>query len=73
MSKSVLQKLVVDMFSVGSEYGTSADQAAQDGERGFENWQAERNYGNSDGNNGGSFLCSFESERAEQEPDEQAA
>ena len=34
------QQLVVNMFAVGGEDGTAADQAAQDGQRGFQNRQS---------------------------------
>ena len=69
----MLQKLVVDVLAVGGEDGASADQAADDGERRLQNWQAERNYRDRDGDDGGRFLRAFESQGAEHKSDEEAA
>lgn len=73
VSESVLQEFVVNVLAVGGEDGTSADQAAENGERGFEDGQSERNYRDGDSDDGGRFLGTFESEGAEQESDEEAA
>ncbi len=43
MSEAMLQQLVMDMLAIGSKYGAAADQAPENGERGFENRQAEGN------------------------------
>ena len=69
----MLQKFVMDVFAVGGEDGASADQAANDGERRFQNRQAERHDRDGDGDNGGSFLRAFERQGAEHESDEEAA
>jgi hypothetical protein len=61
MSEAVLQQLVMDMLAIGSKYGAAADQAPENGKRGFENRQAEGNHGNGNCNNGGSFLGTSES------------
>ena len=46
MSKSVLQKFVVDVLTIGSEYRTPTDQAPQNGERSLRIGQSEGNYRN---------------------------
>ena len=56
----MLQELVVNVLAIGGEDGTSADEAADDGEGRFENRQAERNYWDGDGDDGRGFLRSFE-------------
>ena len=53
---AMLQQFVVDVLAVGGEDGASADQAADDGERRFQNRQAERNDRDRDGNDGRSLL-----------------
>src|SRR5207302_2752413 len=62
MSEAVLKQLVMDVFTVGSKYGASADQAPENGEHGFEDGQAEGNDGNGNGDDGRGFLGSGESE-----------
>ena len=56
MGEAVLQEFVMDVFAVGGEDGASADQAAKNGERGFENRQSEGNHRNGDRHDGRSFL-----------------
>ena len=46
MRKSHLQQLVVDVFAIGGENRTSADQSPQDGKHGFQNRQSERDHRN---------------------------
>src|SRR4029077_15528492 len=73
MSEAVLQEFVMYVLTVGSKYGASADQATENGERRFQNRQAEGNDGNGNGNNGWSLLRSGQSERAQEEADEKTA
>ncbi len=54
----MLQKLVVDVFTIGGKYGAAADQAAENRERRFENRQAERYDGNGNRDDGGRLLRS---------------
>ena len=52
MRQSVLQELVMDVLAVRGKYRTAADQSPENGERRFENRQAEGNYRNGNGDNG---------------------
>src|SRR6266849_8226486 len=69
----MLQQLVMNMLAVGGENGTAADETSQDGERGFKNGQAKRNYWDGDGHDGGRFLRALQGQCAEQKADEEAA
>src|SRR5262249_20623144 len=71
--QTTLQKLVMNVLAIGGEDRSSADEAPQHRESGFENRESERNYRNRDGNHGRSFLCTLERERAQDKADEQAA
>src|SRR5580700_165664 len=73
MGEAMLQELVMDVLAVGGKDGASADQAADDGERGFKNRQAEGDNGNCDCDDGGGFLRSGQSECAEHESNEETA
>src|SRR5882672_1025067 len=73
MSKAVLEQFVMNVLTVGGENGTATDQAPENGERRFQNRQAEGNHGNRDRNDRRSFLGSGESEGAQQEADEETA
>src|SRR5208283_2617112 len=63
----------MDMLTIRCEHGTATDQAPQDGERRFQDRQAERYNRNGDGNDGRSLLGSGQGQRAQQEADEQTA
>src|SRR5438270_65509 len=69
----MLQKLVMDVFAVGGEDRSSADQTAKDGERRLQNGQSERNNRDGNGNDCWGFLRALQSQSAEHESDEQAA
>src|SRR5580698_3740354 len=69
----MLQEFVVDVLAVGGEDGASADEAAQDGQRSFQDGQAEGNYRDSDSHDGWGFLRALESQRAQDKADEQAS
>src|ERR1017187_10377961 len=73
MGHAVLQQFVVNVFAIGSEDRTSANQATDDGERGFQNRQAKRNDRDGDGYDGRSLLCSLESQGAQDKADEETA
>jgi hypothetical protein len=51
--QTMLQQFVVDVLAIGGENGTAADPAAQNGQRGFQDRQSERNDGDGDGDDGG--------------------
>src|ERR1700722_9094811 len=73
MAETLLEEFVVDVFAVGGEDGAAADEAGNHRERGFKNRQSKRNDGDGNGDDGRSFLCAFQSQRAQQETDEETA
>src|SRR5258706_974908 len=73
MRQAMLQQFVMDVLTVGSKHGASADQAPENGKRGFQNRQAERNNWNRNRNNGGSLLRAGECESTQEKADEEAA
>jgi len=64
MSEAVLQQLVMDVLTVGGKHGVPADQAPEDGERRFQDRQAEGNNRNGNRDNGRGLLRSGESKGA---------
>src|SRR6202453_972100 len=54
--EAMLQKFVMNMFAVGSEYRTPADQPPQNGKRCLQNRQSEGNYWNRNRNDRRRFL-----------------
>src|ERR1035438_4855072 len=73
MRKPHLQQLVVNMFAIGGEDRSAADEPSQNGKQGLQDRQSERHYRNRHRHECRRFLRSRQSQRAKHEADEQAA